>query len=134
MLARPAENEFPGLKRPGPEEVFPRHRGEGRLDPRVPDATGWHYLLCKGAPDDFQFGLAIHLGSCRVSRSRPRITWPVHRFAGKERVMALRRGFSSILKTGLRGSEDFREGVEAFGAKAQAELSRKMIAGEVISG
>jgi hypothetical protein len=29
----------------------------------------------------------------------------VHRFAGKERVMALRRGFSSILKTGLRGSE-----------------------------
>jgi hypothetical protein len=41
----------------------------------------------------------------RVSRSRPRITWPVHRFAGKERVMALRRGFSSILKTGLRGSE-----------------------------
>jgi hypothetical protein len=29
----------------------------------------------------------------------------VHRFAGKERVMALRRGFSSILKTGLHGSE-----------------------------
>ena len=28
-----------------------------------------------------------------------------HRFAGKERVMALRRGFSSILKTGLHGSE-----------------------------
>jgi hypothetical protein len=25
--------------------------------------------------------------------------------------------FSSILKTGLCGSEDFREGVEAFGAK-----------------
>jgi hypothetical protein len=39
-------------------------------------------------------------------------------FAGKERVMALRRGFSSILKTGLRGSEDFREGVEAFGRSA----------------
>jgi hypothetical protein len=38
-------------------------------------------------------------------------------FAGKERVMALRQGFSSILKTGLRGSEDFREGVEAFGTK-----------------
>jgi enoyl-CoA hydratase/carnithine racemase len=31
--------------------------------------------------------------------------------------MTLRRGFSSILKTGLCGSEDFREGVEAFGAK-----------------
>ena len=31
--------------------------------------------------------------------------------------MALRRGFSSILKTSLRGSEDFREGVEAIGAK-----------------
>jgi hypothetical protein len=31
--------------------------------------------------------------------------------------MALRRGLSSILKTGLRGSKDFREGVEAFGAK-----------------
>jgi len=26
-------------------------------------------------------------------------------------------GFGSILKTGLRGSEDFREGVEAIGAK-----------------
>jgi hypothetical protein len=26
-------------------------------------------------------------------------------FAGKERVIALRRGFSSILKAGLRGSE-----------------------------
>ena len=24
--------------------------------------TGCHDLLCKGAPDDFQFGLAIHLG------------------------------------------------------------------------
>jgi hypothetical protein len=23
------------ISRPGPEEVFPRHRGEGRLDPRV---------------------------------------------------------------------------------------------------
>jgi hypothetical protein len=113
ITAAPAHN----LPRPGPEEVFPRHRGEGRLDPRVPDATGCHDLLCKGAPDDFQFGLAIHLGCRRVSRSRPRITWPVHRLASKERVMALRRGFSSILKTGLRGSEDFREGVEAIGAK-----------------
>ena len=28
-------------------------------DPRVPDATGCHDLLRKGAPDDFQFGLAI---------------------------------------------------------------------------
>jgi len=58
ITAAPAHN----LPRPGPEEVFPRHRGEGRLDPRVPDATGCHDLLCKGAPDDFQFGLAIHLG------------------------------------------------------------------------
>src|ERR1700726_4169464 len=31
------------LPRPGPEEVFPRHRGEGRLDPRVPDAK-CHFL------------------------------------------------------------------------------------------
>ena len=53
-----------------------------------------------------------------VSRSGPRITWPVHRFAGKERVMALRRGFSSILKTGLRGSEDFRKGSKPLGRSA----------------
>ena len=31
------------LPRPGPEEVFPRGRGEGRLDPRVPDAK-CHFL------------------------------------------------------------------------------------------
>jgi hypothetical protein len=31
--------------------------------------------------------------------------------------MKLPSGLGSILKTGLRGSEDFREGVEAFGAK-----------------
>ena len=31
------------LPRSGPEEVFPRHRGEGRLDPRVPDAK-CHFL------------------------------------------------------------------------------------------
>jgi hypothetical protein len=49
ITAAPAHN----LPRPGPEEVFPRHRGEGRLDPKVPDATGCHDLLCKGAPDDF---------------------------------------------------------------------------------
>ena len=41
IAAAPAHN----LPRPGPEEVFPRHRGEGRLDPRVPDATGYHDLL-----------------------------------------------------------------------------------------
>ena len=58
ITAAPAHD----LPRPGPEEVFPRHRGEGRLDPRVPDATGCHDLLRKGAPDDFQFGLVIHLG------------------------------------------------------------------------
>jgi hypothetical protein len=51
-------HDLPG---PGPEEVFPRHRGEGCLDPRVADATGCHNLLRKGAPDDFQFGFAIHL-------------------------------------------------------------------------
>jgi hypothetical protein len=38
-------------------------------------------------------------------------------FRGQERVVECRRGFGSILKTGLRRSEDFREGVEAFGAK-----------------
>ena len=41
---------------------FPRHRGEGCLDPRVAAAAACHNLLRKGAPDNFQFGLAIHLG------------------------------------------------------------------------
>src|SRR5271165_292372 len=41
------------LSRPGSEEVLPRHRGEGRLDPRVPEATGCCDLFHKGAPDDF---------------------------------------------------------------------------------
>jgi hypothetical protein len=44
ITAAPAHD----LPRPGPQEVFPRHRGEGRLDPRVPDATGCHDLLRKG--------------------------------------------------------------------------------------
>ena len=39
IAAAPAHN----LPRPGPEEVFPRHR-EGRLDPRVPDATATSQL------------------------------------------------------------------------------------------
>jgi hypothetical protein len=39
--------------------------------------------------------------------------------------MALRRGFSSILKTGLRGSGDFREGVELFGAKRKPSFRGK---------
>ena len=40
-------------------------------------------------------------------------------FASKasERVMELPRTFGSILKTGLRSSEDFRKEVEAFGPK-----------------
>jgi hypothetical protein len=41
ITAAPAHD----LPRPGPEEVFPRYRGEGRLDPRVPDATGRRDLL-----------------------------------------------------------------------------------------
>jgi hypothetical protein len=42
ITAAPAHD----LPRPGPEKVFPRYRGEGRLDPRVPDATGpWEWDL-----------------------------------------------------------------------------------------
>jgi hypothetical protein len=46
--------------------------------------------------------------------------------------MGAAAGVGSILKTGLRSSEDFREGSKP-SVRAQAELSRKMIAGEVIS-
>ena len=99
IAAAPAHN----LPRPGPEEVFPRHRGEGRLDPRVPDATGCYDLLCKGAPDDFQFGLAIHLGCMagepvEAQNNMADASVPAH-----GQVMALPRGFGSILKTGLAG-------------------------------
>jgi hypothetical protein len=37
-------------------------------------------------------------------------------------VMKLPSGLGSILKTGLRNWEDFREGVEAFGAKLKPSI------------
>jgi hypothetical protein len=51
-------------------KVFPRDDGERRLDPRVADATSRRDPLRKGAPDDFRFGLAIHLGA---ERRQPRL-------------------------------------------------------------
>ena len=99
ITAAPA-HDLPG---PGPEEVFPRHRGEGCLDPRVADATGCHNLLRKGASDNFQFGLAIHLGCMASEPAKAQNNMAGASVPGKERVIALRRGFSSISKTGLRG-------------------------------
>jgi hypothetical protein len=45
-------------------------------------------LLCKGAPDDFQFGLALHLGCMSREPVEAQNKRPARRFAGKE-VMEL---------------------------------------------
>jgi hypothetical protein len=117
------------------EEARGRMRfGEGCLDPRVADATGCHNLLRKGAPDDFQFGLAIHLG-CMAGEpveAQNNMSGALVRAQGQ--VMKLPSGLGSILKTGLRSSEDFRKWGRSLRCEAQAELSRKVMAGEVISG
>jgi len=60
-----------------------------------------------------------------ASRSRPRITWPTRRFAGKERVMELPPGLWLNFEEGLRSSEDFREGVEAFGVSASRAFAER---------
>ena len=88
ITATPAHD----LPRPGPQKVFPRDHGEGRLDPRVPDATGCHDLLCKGAPDDFQFGLAIHLGCVAGEPVEAQNNMAGASVRGQERVMELLPG------------------------------------------
>jgi hypothetical protein len=106
------------LPRPGPEEVFPRHRGEGRLARGFLMPQAAMTCFAKARRTIFSSGSRSIWAAWLVSRSGPRITWPVHRFAGKERVMALRRGFSSILKTGCAARRISAKGSKPLGRSA----------------
>src|SRR5260370_21637387 len=61
-----------------------------------------------------------------VSRSRPRITWPARRFAGKERVMALPPGLWLNFEDGPAQLGGFPRRGRSLRCEAQAELPRKV--------